>query len=126
MFETDLYIADPATIEYFFKSVSHLVLPYRKYYGSSGVMLQALDYGIPVLAPDIGIIGHRIRKYGLGITYDDKDASSLNSQFDYFKELNPKTFEDNIKIYMNYQTTEQLKVVLINAFTGAGNPVKIP
>jgi hypothetical protein len=126
LFETDLYIADPATIEYFFKSVSHLVLPYRKYYGSSGVMLQALDYGIAVLAPDIGIIGHRIKKYGLGITYDDKDASSLNSQFDYFKELNPKTFEDNIKNYMNYQSTEQLKVVLINAFTGAEKPVRIP
>lgn len=126
LFETDQYIADPSSIEYFFKSVSHLVLPYRNYCGSSGVMLQALDNGIPVLAPDNGIIGHRIKKYRLGIAYDSENASSLNTQFDYFKELNPKVFENNIKIYMNYQTTEQLKVVLINAFAGTEKPVRIP
>jgi glycosyltransferase involved in cell wall biosynthesis len=126
LFETNLYIADPSTIEYFFKSVSHLVLPYRNYCGSSGIMLQALEYGIPVMAPDIGIIGHRIKKYGLGLAYDVKNASSLKSQFDYFKELNPKTLENNIKRYMKYQTTEQLKVVLYNAFTGNKKPVRVP
>ena len=126
LFETDQYIADPSTIESFFKSVTHLVLPYRNYYGSSGVMLQALEYGIPVLAPDDGITGHRINKYELGITYDSMNESSLSTRFDYFKELNPKIYENNIKVFMNFQTTEQLKTVLNNAFSGAENPVRIP
>jgi hypothetical protein len=126
LFETDQYIADPSTIEYFFKSVSHLVLPYRSYCGSSGVMLQALDYGIPVLAPEDGITGHRINKHKLGLTYDGMNASSLNTQFDRFIESDAKIFENNIKLYMNYQTTEQLKAVLINAFTGSEKPVRIP
>lgn len=126
LFETDQYIADPSTIEYFFKSVSHLVLPYRKYFGSSGVMLQALAYGIPVLAPEDGITGHRIKKNKLGITYDGGNESYLSTQFDYFKNLNPKIFENNIRTYMNYQTTEQLKAVLINAFTGTEKRVRMP
>jgi hypothetical protein len=117
LFETDQYIADPICIEYFFKSVSHLVLPYRNFFCSSGVMLQALSFGIPVLAPENGIIGHRIRKYHLGVTYDDKDETSLITKFEYFKGVNPKEFENSIIDYMNFQSVEQLKKVLINTFT---------
>ena len=65
LFETNQYIEDPLCVESFFRSATHLILPYRNFFGSSGVMLQALSYGIPVLAPDKGIIGHRIEKYGL-------------------------------------------------------------
>ena len=116
LFETDQYIEDPLCIEYFFKSVSHLILPYRNFYGSSGVMLQALSFGIPVLAPENGIIGYRIKTHHLGSTYNDKELSSLNTQFEYFKKLDPKVFESGIKDYMNHQSTEQLKKVLVNTF----------
>jgi hypothetical protein len=116
LFETDLYIEDPLCIEYFFKSVSHLILPYRKFYGSSGVMLQALGYGIPILAPGNGIIGYWIEKYHLGITYDDRNESSLYPQFDFFKKNDPKIFENNIKAFMSHQSTEQLKGVLLSTF----------
>lgn len=124
LFETDQYIEDPLCIEYFFKLVSHLVLPYRNFFGSSGVMLQALNFGIPILAPENGIIGYRIKKYQLGITYNDKNANSLNTQFNKFKELDPKTFENNIKIYMNYQSVEHLKKILLNTFTLTDDLVK--
>jgi glycosyltransferase involved in cell wall biosynthesis len=117
LFETDQYIEDPFCIECFFKSVSHLVLPYRNFFGSSGVMLQALSFGIPVLAPDNGIIGYRIKTHYLGSTYNDKESSSLHTQFEYFKKLDPKVFENSIKNYMNHQSTEQLKRVLVSTFT---------
>lgn len=126
LFETDQYIEDPLCIEYFFKSVSHLVLPYRNFYGSSGVMLQALNFGIPILAPENGIIGYRIEKNQLGITYNDKDATSLNTKFDLFKELDPKMFEKNIKDYMNLQSIKQLEKVLVNTFTFTGTTFRQP
>lgn len=126
LFETNQYIEDPVCIEYFFKSVSHLVLPYRNFFGSSGVMLQALSFGIPVLAPANGIIGYRIKKYNLGRTYNDKKPNSLYSEFDSFRKLNPAIFESRIKEYMSYQTGEQLKKVLVNAFTGTGDHIKQP
>jgi hypothetical protein len=126
LFETDQFIADPLCIEHFFKSTSHLILPYRNFFGSSGVMLQALNYGIPVLAPEKGIMGYRINKYKLGLTYDDKDPKSFINQFDSFKKLNPKVFENTIRDYMNYQTPEQLRKVLINVTSGNNNHIKQP
>jgi len=115
-FETNEYIEDPLCIEYFFRSVSHLILPYRGCFGSSGVMSQALDYGIPILAPNVGIMGHIIEKYNLGITYSDSDMTSLETQLHRFKSMNPKLFEDDIKSYMNLQSVEKLKSVLVNSF----------
>ena len=118
-FETNEYIENPVCIEYFFKSASHLILPYRNFYGSSGVMLQALQYGIPVLAPDIGVIRYRIKKYHLGLTYQLSIKDSLKLELNTFKETDPKIFENNIKYYMNFQSVEQLKTVLANSFVSS-------
>lgn len=118
-FETNTYIDDPLCIEYFFRSVSHLILPYRDFYGSSGVMLQALEYGIPVLAPDTGIIGYRIKKYNLGITYLNSDINSLKTELHRFKGLDPNSYKHDIKAYMNFQSTDQLKRTLIGLFVHA-------
>jgi hypothetical protein len=117
LFETNQYIEDPVCIEYFFKSVSHLVLPYRNFYGSSGVMLQALGYGIPILAPENGIIGYSINKYKLGMTYNENDPLSLDSQFEAFIKTDPDQYTDNIKSYMKLQSAKNLKKVLVNSFT---------
>ncbi len=126
LFETNQFLEDPLCIESFFNSVTHLVLPYRDFFGSSGVMLQSLSYGIPVLAPENGIIGHRIRKYQLGVTYKPENPDSLYTQFNYFKELDSNKFSNNIKFYMNFQTAGQLKKALIRVFTCEGEPVKHP
>ena len=122
-FETNEYIEDPICIEYFFRSVSHLVLPYRTFYGSSGVMLQALEYGIPVLAPEAGIMGYRIEKYNLGMTYSDSDMHSLQTQLSQFKKMDPKLFENSIKAYMNLQSTEELKNVLVHSFMSSNKSI---
>jgi hypothetical protein len=129
LFETDEYIVDPLCIEYFFKSVSHLILPYRKYYGSSGVMLQALDYGIPVLSPEYGITGYRIKNYKLGMAYKYKEGDAndvLVRQFDLFKLENPDIYSADIKKYMNCQSIMQLKKVLINSFTSSNLSITEP
>jgi hypothetical protein len=125
-FETNEYIDDPLCIEYFFRSVSHLVLPYRKFFGSSGVMLQALKYGIPILAPNVGIIGYRIEKNNLGITYSDSDMNSLKTQLERFKRMNPKLFENDIKAYMNSQSIEELKNVLVHSFVSTNKSFNQP
>jgi hypothetical protein len=124
LFETDQYIEDKICIENFFKSVSHLILPYRNFYGSSGVMLQALSSGIPILAPENGIIGFRINKYHLGLTFKGNEFSALNDTFRQFKGINPMLYENEIKKYMNFQSAEQLKKVLVNSFKDTGINVK--
>jgi hypothetical protein len=114
LFETNQYISDPLCIECFFRSATHLVLPYRNFYGSSGIMLQALGYGIPVLVPENGIMGYRVKKHKLGYTY--KDEASLYEQFEKFKRCPLESFKNSISQYMEHQTSHELKMRLSNIF----------
>jgi hypothetical protein len=126
LFETNEYIVDPITIKHFFISAKRMIFPYRKFYGSSGVMLQALEYGIPVLSPSTGIMGSRVSKYGLGIVYEEENETDKEKKFELFKLQDHKLYEVNIKKYMSFQSVDQLKKTLINAFTGAKWPVRFP
>jgi hypothetical protein len=125
LLETNQYISDPGCIESFFKSATHLVLPYQDFWGSSGVMLQALGYGIPVLVPENGIMGYRVNNYKLGLTYSDR-VNSLSEQFKKFKALPARSFESSISEYMKYQTPGQLKKALISVFKDSGQIVEHP
>ena len=115
LFENNEFLTDPYCIEYFFKSVSHIVLPYdESFLGSSGVMLQALSYGIPVLVRDAGLIGFQVKKYNLGLTFNDR--LNLYDQFKRFIEIPTETYSDSIKKYMNYQSVDRFEQVLIDSF----------
>lgn len=114
LLETDQYISDPNSIEHFFKSITHLVLPYRNFYGSSGIMLQALSYGIPVLVPENGIMGYRVIKNKLGLTYTG-EYNSLHETFKKFRQISKNYFADDITRYMLTQSATHLKEVLVNA-----------
>lgn len=124
LFETDQYITDPICIEFFFRSVSHLILPYNNFYGSSGVMLQALSYNIPVLVPDIGIMGYRTRKYNLGLTYNDT-LKPLDEQYKRFIETHSDVYGKSIEHYMTFQSVNQLEYVLSEIFSGSNKSVQL-
>lgn len=114
LLETNEYISDPSCIESFFKSATHIVLPYRNFYGSSGVMLQALTYGIPVLVPKGGLMAYRVKKHKLGMLYNGTERS-LIKKFSKFRKTSPKDYSINIEKYMRSQTNEKLEEVLKNA-----------
>lgn len=126
LFETNQFIEDSECIEFFFRSITHIVIPYRNFFGSSGIMLQALRFKIPVLAPENGIMGFRIKKYNLGMTYDSNDLKSLRKQFNIFKEIDPKEFTNNIANYMRFQTPERLKSCLVKTINGTREDIQYP
>ena len=115
--ETNQYISDSLCIEQFFRSATHLLLPYRNFFGSSGIMLQSLSYGIPVLVPSIGLMGFRVKKFNLGLTFNSTDKS-MEEQFQRLKLTTKEQFSSSISNYMNYQSVSQLKMTLISALTG--------
>lgn len=118
LLETNEFISDPATIEYFFKSTSHMVLPYRNFLGSSGIMLQALGYGIPVLVPDYGVMGFRVKRYNLGLAFN-QSTHNLNDQFITFIQTPKEKFSDSIRNYMEMQSVNHLDEVLSSVFNEA-------
>lgn len=47
------------------------------FYGSSGVLYQAVSVGLPVLATEQGLIGRIVRKHQLGVTVDPNSTESV-------------------------------------------------
>jgi glycosyltransferase involved in cell wall biosynthesis len=63
----------------YFCSADVVVMPYARLFTStSGVLARAAASGVPVVASDHGLIGHRVSAYGLGVTFASGDASALS------------------------------------------------
>lgn len=118
LFETNQYLSDPACIERFFRSATHIVLPYQNFPGSSGIMMQSLEYGIPVLVPDYGIIGYRVKKHKVGLTYNPQAPNDLELRFKEFIQIEPSSFKKNIDEFMSSQSVAKLQSTLVKSITG--------
>lgn len=75
------FVASPQLIDEFFSSVKFILLPYRNHYKSSGLLIQATEYGKPVLVPDIGLVNELVTENGLGLTYKHLWYDDFESQF---------------------------------------------
>jgi hypothetical protein len=79
LLETNAYVHNQQMKELFFGSVRVYLTTHRLALSSS-TMLQALELGIPVLVPDRGLLGHRVREHGLGAVYRYEDLDDLRSR----------------------------------------------
>lgn len=69
---------DEATIDYYFREASYLVLPYNsKYKGSSGPIYEAASRGIPVIATDISEMGLLVKEYDIGYVIPTDSVDGL-------------------------------------------------
>lgn len=53
------------------------LLPYRRHFGSSGVLTRAAAAGVMVIASDEELIGRRVREHQLGLLFPPGDAAGL-------------------------------------------------
>jgi len=77
--ETNGYVHTQRLKELFFGSVRVYLTTHRLALSSSTV-IQALEMGKPVLVPDRGLLGHRVRSNGLGDTYQYEDLADLGQK----------------------------------------------
>ena len=54
-----------------------VLLPYRRHFPISGVLVRAIGAGLPVIASDEGLIGRLVREHTLGILFRSGDARTL-------------------------------------------------
>lgn len=71
----DRFIGDDEIPDLFLGS-SVVVLPYTSFSAQSGVLHDALAYGLPVVATDVGALGESVRRWGIGrvVPTDDDEA----------------------------------------------------
>jgi len=98
-FETGRYVYRQDLVNLFFASTSRIVLTHRLV-GSSGTMLQALSAGKPVLVPDAGLLGYRVKGNNLGMTYRPGDLQDLFQKWQVFKATPVDIYADSLRAYM--------------------------
>jgi hypothetical protein len=124
LLESRAYHVEFDTADVFMRCAHHLVLPYRGHYGSSGVMLQALRAGRPVLVPDIGLMAHRVRRFGLGGVYRHGDWHDLRRRHRALCETDPAGFRPGIERFLRFFTDTQIVASLEHALgVGAAGAV---
>lgn len=58
-------------------AADYVLLSYHSHNGSSGVLSRAIGHRTPVIASDYEVIGERVKKYGCGFIYPDRDMRAL-------------------------------------------------
>jgi glycosyltransferase involved in cell wall biosynthesis len=72
----DRYIEEAGVADLFARS-RLAVLPYTSFAAQSGVLHQALAYGRPVVASDVGAMGECVRRWGIGDVVTPGDERAL-------------------------------------------------
>jgi glycosyltransferase involved in cell wall biosynthesis len=116
LFETNSYIQSYSTVKLFFDSCRYLILPYRYHLGSSGVMLQAIHFGKPVLVPDLGLMAARTQRFSLGRTYRHGDFRDLTLKWQDLKNQ-VDDFLPHLESYKNLYSRENVKTALSKALS---------
>jgi glycosyltransferase involved in cell wall biosynthesis len=79
LYETNCYVHSRRLKELLFGSI-RLYITTHRLAGSSSTVIQALELGKPVLVPDRGLLGYRVRTNNLGDVYSYGDLSDLSQR----------------------------------------------
>jgi glycosyltransferase involved in cell wall biosynthesis len=60
-----------------------VLLPYRRHFGSSGILVRAIGAGLPVIVSDEELIGRLVRERDLGILFRSGDARALQQAIEH-------------------------------------------
>ena len=128
LFETGEYLEEFDSANVFLNAAHHVILPYRAHYGSSGVMLQALRAGLPVLVPDSGLMAHRVRFHRLGLVYRDGDWQDLRRQNSILSRIDAPEFRGPIERFLKYFSEDQIVSAIRGALglAGPGAGISVP
>lgn len=72
----DHYIEEEEMVNLFEQS-SLVILPYTSFAAQSGVLHDALAYGLPVVVSDVGALGESVRRWGIGQVVPPNDSAAL-------------------------------------------------
>jgi glycosyltransferase involved in cell wall biosynthesis len=71
-----------------------VLAPYKRFVGSSGVLLWAARANRPLLAQDFGLVGRLVRENKLGLTADTSTPGTLAAAIDRMVQEGPASFLD--------------------------------
>lgn len=126
LLETDTYLPGFGVAREFMRAAPCAVLPYRRHYVSSGVMLQALDAARPVLVPERGLMAWRTRTFGLGRTYAEGSYEDLRRETLRLMSGQPAAYASRIERFMGFFGRERVAAAVRHALGLGGPPAPTP
>ena len=75
-------------LQWYLNAADFMVLPYKKIL-TSGTAFLAISFGLPVIAPSIGLLGDVVRNGESGLLYDPDDPASLEQALGSACQLDP-------------------------------------
>jgi glycosyltransferase involved in cell wall biosynthesis len=102
-----------------FAACDAVLLPYRKHFGSSGVLSRAAAAGKPVIASDEELIGRRVREHGLGLLFPSGNAAGLRQCIEQMANLPEVQLEERSKAAKKYSllcSREAFRRALLQSF----------
>jgi glycosyltransferase involved in cell wall biosynthesis len=78
----------------YFAAADAFLLPYSEdFTATSGTLARAAASGVPVLATEHGLVGYRVRTYGLGATFGARDEGSFVEALRRLRNQGPEGLE---------------------------------
>lgn len=112
LFETNAFVESSELIDLLFNSIERFVSTHRLTL-SSGTMLQALEAGKPVLVPETGLVGWRVRQFGLGRTYNYLDEDDLAQAWREFRREPANVYRERIQTFMQRFSQEAIRAFFV-------------
>lgn len=119
MFETNAYVESEDLVSLLFSRIARFVSTHRLTM-SSGTLLQALEAGKPVLNAGTGLIGWRVREFGIGATYPYRNAEGLLSAWLEFREGKRDPQAEKISTFMRRYSREATESFFVGTLTAEG------
>ena len=98
IFLYNTFVTSDKMISEFFNSINFFVLGHRNHYLSSGTMIQALLYNKPLIVPNKGLMGRRVKVNKIGLVYRHCSIKDLNQKI-IFMSQSHKKYLNTIKNY---------------------------
>lgn len=91
LFELDAYVSSQSMKRLFFESVRIYLTTHRLALSSSTV-IQAAEFGRPILVPDRGLLAHRVQTLGIGRVYGYEDFADMHTQAQRLLNEDPASY----------------------------------
>ena len=118
LYETNSYVHANRLKEFLFDSIPLYITTHRLALSSSTV-IQALELGKPVLVPDRGLLGYRVRKNNLGDVYSYEDLSDLGRKAEKLWHSDLSRFSALAKSYWQRFSDESIRKFFAERLLGS-------
>lgn len=116
------YYVTPQEETLVFRAADVVLLPYLSHFGSANVLARAAAANRPVIASDYHLLGERVKRYGLGLTFKNESTEDLRATLEEVlgdSEKHLCSYSAGLKNYKEAFSREAFREALLKEYPPA-------